>query len=227
MARMVPLLLAIVLALPSANFQIFDGLPFSHIPEFLAFVLLLPLIASRGLRRLHARWLSSWPRAARVAMRTAVGVAVGVKLLLLASGTSQGFLACYRSSLEAPENGPCERSFENPFFRFSVTRFDRVINFGEHDWDLGLLNSVRFDPHYVGPQGRLRHRLPIEATWRGDVERPEPWTARITYVGEATVIVDADRPAATSTETTLAPRYGSTAVALVPIPGGRHTVRIA
>jgi hypothetical protein len=227
MARMAPLLLAIVLALPSANVQIFDGLPFSHILEFLAFVLLLPLIASRALRRLHARWLGSWPRAARVAMRTAIGVAVGLKLLLLASGTSQGFLACYRSSLEPPENGPCERSFENPFFRFSVTRFDRAINFGEHDWDLGLLNSVRFDPHYVGPQGRLRHRLPIEATWRGDIERSEPWIARITYAGEATVIVDADRPAVTSTETTLAPRYGSTAVALVPIPGGRHTVRIA
>src|SRR5262249_39138494 len=110
MTRWVPLLLAVVLALPSANFQVFDGLPLSHIPEFVAFVLLVPLLASRGLRRLHARWLGSWPRGARVAMAMVLGVAVGIKLLLLASGTSEGFLACYRSPLEPPVNGPCERS---------------------------------------------------------------------------------------------------------------------
>ena len=177
MARMVPFLLTIALALPSANFQIFDGLPFSRIPEFLGFVLLLPLVASRGLRRLHGGWLASWPPTVRVAMGTALGVAIGLKLLLLASGTAQGFLACYRSSLEPPVNGDCERSFENPFYRFSVTRLDRAINFGEDNWDLGLLNSVRSDPHYVGPQGRLRWRLPIEAAWRGVVGRPEPWVA--------------------------------------------------
>ena len=225
MARWIPLLLAVVLALPSANFQVFDGLPLSHIPEFLAFVLLVPLLASRGLRRLYARWLGSWPRGARVAMGTILGVAVGIKLLLLASGTSEGFLACYRSPLEPPVNGPCERSFEHPFFRFSVTRLDRTINFGESDWDLGYLNTVRFDPHYVGLQGRLRSRLPIDARWRGVVARPEPWVARVTYVGEATIIIDPDRPES-RVVTALPSRYGAEAVAYVPVPGGRHTLDV-
>jgi hypothetical protein len=226
MALTIPVLLAIALALPSANFQTFDGLPFSHIPEFLGFVLLLPLITSRGLRRLHWRWLASWPSGARAAIGIALGVALGVKVLLLASGTTQGFLACYRSPLEPPVNGPCERSFEHPFFRFSVTRVDRAIYFGEHDWDLGYLNTVRFDPHYVGLQGRLRWRLPIEVAWRGDVERPAPWVARVSYVGEATVVVDADRPAS-RVATALPPHYGTVAVAFVPVPGGRHSLGVA
>jgi hypothetical protein len=152
--------------------------------------------------------------------------AVGIKLVLLASGTHDGFLACYRSPLEAPVAGPCERSFENPFFRFSVTRLDRFIGFDEHDWDLGFLNTVRYDRHYEGPQGRLRRRLPIEASWRGEVERPAPWVARVTYVGEATVALDPDGPSTSRVSTALLPRYGALAVALVPVGGGRHSLRV-
>ncbi len=170
--------------------------------------------------------MSRWPRPLRVALIAAAAVGLGLKVVLLASGTYQGFAACYRSPLEAPTTGPCERSFENPLFRFAVTRLDRAVHFGEHDWDLGFLNTVRFDRHYDGLQGRLRRRLPIEASWRGAVERPRPWVARVTYVGEATIRLDPDGPEAGRTSTTLPPHYGAPATALVPVPGGRHQVRI-
>src|SRR5262249_25201430 len=109
--------------------------------------------------------------------------------------------------------------------RFSVTRLDPAIDFDEQSWDLGFLNAVKFDPHYDGPRGRLRWRLPIEASWRGDVDRPAPWIARITYVGEATIVLDADRPA-TRTATPLPPHYGTRALAFVPVPEGRHSLAV-
>ncbi len=220
------LLLALLLVLPSANYQLFDGLPLSRPPEFLGLALLIPLLVSRGLRRLHGRRVARWPRTLQVALIAAVVGALGLKVVLLASGTHQGFLACYRSPLEVPPTGPCERSFESPLFRFSVTRLDRTIDFGEHDWNLGFLNTVRFDRHYEGLEGRLRQRLPIEASWRGAVERPEPWVARIGYVGEATILLDPDGPAANRTSTTLPPHYGTPAMIFVPVPGGRHAVRV-
>src|SRR5215470_11508022 len=179
-----PLLFLLLLALPSANYQRFDGVPLSRAPEFLVLALLIPLLASRGLRRLHRRWIARWSPRLRTALAVVAMVALAAKLLLLASGTHEGFLACYRSTLEPPAVGTCEQSFENPFARFSVTRIDPAIDFDEQSWDLGFLNAVKFDPHYDGPRGRLRWRLPIEASWRGDVERPAPWVARITYVGE-------------------------------------------
>jgi hypothetical protein len=227
MARAGLLLLALLLVLPSANYQVFDGLPLSRAPEFLTFVLLIPLLASRALRRLYANWVSRWPRAARLALVTAAVVAVGVKLVLLASGTHQGFLACYRSPLRAPPSGSCERSFENPFFRFTVTRIDQVISFRERDWDLGFLNSNRFNFYprrtYHGP---LRWRIPIAVTWQGVIERAEPWVARVTYVGEATISVQAHGPRSDPAVTRLPPRYGPPVTALVPVPAGRHALRI-
>lgn len=220
------LLLALLLVLPSANYQGFDGLPLSSGPEFLVLVLLAPLVVGRGLRRLHRRWVASWPRAARGAL-VALGVfAVGVKLVLLATGSHEGFLACYGSPLEPPRVGPCERSFEHPFFRFGVTRLDRTVDFGENDWDLGFLNSVRFDRHYAGFAGRLRRRMPIEASWQGNVERAEPWVARIIYVGEVTLTVDPDGPPASRASTALTPRYAAPVVTYVPVPAGRHAFRI-
>ena len=185
MARACLLLgLALLLVLPSANYQVFDGLPLARAPEFLALALLIPLLLGRGLRRLHQRWMSRWPRPLRVALIAAATVGLGLKVVLLASGTYQGFAACYRSSLEAPTTGPCERSFENPLFRFAVTRLDRAVHFGEHDWDLGFLNTVRFDRHYDGPRagsaGASRSRRRGAAPWNGHApgSRGSPTSAR-------------------------------------------------
>src|SRR5262249_56381470 len=73
--------------------------------------------------------------------------------------------------------------------------------------------------------GGLRSRVPIDARWRGVVARPEPWVARVTYVGEATIIIDPDRPES-RVVTALPSRYGAEAVAFVPMPGGRHTLDV-
>src|SRR5262249_35926773 len=106
-----PFLFLILLALPSANYQRFDGLPLSRAPEFLVLALLIPLLASRGLRRLPRRGIARWPPRLRAALTVVAMVALAAKLLLLASGTYEGFLACYRSTLEPPAAGACERSF--------------------------------------------------------------------------------------------------------------------
>jgi hypothetical protein len=226
MARSSPFLLALLLLVPSANYQVFDGLPLSRGTEFVALALLIPLLASRALRRLHARWIGRWPRAFR-ALVVAVGVAVlAAKLLLLASGTYQGFLACYRTPLDPPTTGPCERSFENALFRFAATRVDREIRFDPNDWNLGFLNSVRFDRHYMGSEQRLRGRLPIQAWWQGIVERPEPWIARVTYAGEVALIVDPEGPPASRALTPLLPHYGPPRTHVVPVPEGRHVLRV-
>lgn len=221
------LLLAVLLGLPSANYQIFDGLPQSTWLELVALLLLIPLVVSRTLRRLHARATRRGPRALRVGLLAIAIVALALKLSLLASGTHMGFLACYRSPLSKPPSGPCERSFENPFFRFAVTRIDPVIDFGERDWDLGFLNSFRFNfyptPDFRGP---LRWRIPIAVAWQGVVERAEPWVARITYVGEATVTVAADGSLADGETTRLPSHYGPPVTVLVPAPAGRHVIRV-
>ena len=220
-----PLLVAL-LGLPSADYQLFDGLPLSAWPELVALIVVLPLLVSRGLRRLHARSIRTWPRAWRMGFGAIAVGAVALKVSLLVSGTHAGFLGCYRSPLSDPPAGPCERSFENPFFRFAVTRIDPVIYFGERDWDLGFLNSNRFnfDP---APSLRtpLRQRIPIAVTWQGVIERGEPWAARITYVGEATIAVPAEATADGVT-VRLPPHYGSPATVLVPVPAGRHALRI-
>ena len=226
MARAGPFLFALLLLVPSANYQLFDGLPLSRGAEFVALALVIPLVLSRALRRLHRRWVGGWPRAIRIAAATAGGLALGAKLLLLASGTHQGFLACYRMPLQPPSAAPCERSFENPFVRFAVTRVDRAIGFDQHDWDLGFLNTIRFDRHYMGTEQRLRGRLPIQASWHGVVERPEPWVARVTYTGEAALIVDPEGPPASRGVTRLLPHYGPPRTQPVPMPAGRHVLRI-
>lgn len=226
MARAGPALLGLLLLVPSANYQVFDGLPLSRGWEFVGLALLIPLLLSRSLRRLHARWAHRWPRALGIVAVTVGVSALGAKLLLLGSGTHQGFLACYRSPLEAPTTGPCERSFENPFFRFAVTRVDRALSFGPDDWNLGFLNTIRFDRHYVGSEQRLRWRLPIQASWQGVVERPEPWVARVTYAGEATILVDPQGPPAGRTVSRLLPHYGPPRTIGVPMPAGRHVLRV-
>ena len=198
MVRVDLLLLAILLGLPSANYQIFDGLPLSSWPEFVGLALLIPFLMSRALRRLYARWTRRWPHGLRVGLLAAAATAVALKVVLLASGGHAGFLACYRSPLQAPPTGPCERSFENPFYRFAVTRIDPAISFREHEWDLGFLNTQRFNFYYArgSSTGPLRWRIPIAATWQGVIERAEPWVARVTYVGEVGIAVGTDGPAA-------------------------------
>jgi hypothetical protein len=143
-------------------------------------------------------------------------VALLAKLVLLASATHAGFLACYRSPIAAPPAGACERSYENPFFRFGATRIDRVLDFTPRTWHLSFVNSLRFGFPASVPESVRRDRLPLSATWTATVERPRAWTAEIGYVGVVAVQVDSMEP------TRLAARYDTLAVAHVPVPAGRH-----
>ena len=187
-ARCVIPLLSAVLLLPSANVQVFDGLPLSSLPEFVALALLVPALASRALRRLYARQLRRAGSRVTRGLLAAIALALGAKLALLAGGAHTGFLACYQSPI-APPADACERSFENPLRRFGVTRIDRHLDFGPRTWHLGFVNSLRFNFYPWTPGLPRRDRLPLLVTWRGTVESAEPWVARLTYVGDATMAI--------------------------------------
>ena len=217
MAGLVLALLGALLLLPSSGLQRFDGLPLGTLPEFVGLALLVPLLASRALRRLHRRALTrADPRLGR-ALLAAGALALVLKLLLLGAGVREGFLACYRSPLGPPSAGPCERSWENPFFRFGATRLDRSLDFAPETWNLSFLNSLRFD--FWLPGQVRRDRLPLEATWQGEVEGREPWVLRVTYAGRAAVAVG---PVAAD----LPPRYDGLGAARLEVPAGRHPVTV-
>jgi hypothetical protein len=220
MARRVVPLLAAALLLPSANLQVLDGIPLGTLPEFAVLALLVPLVASRALRRLHARALRHAGARGTRAILVALVAAIGLKLGLLVAGPDAGFIACYRTPVAPPPGGrACERAFENPFARFAATRIDRAIDFAPGTWDLGFVNSLRFNFYRQTPAEPRRDRLPLAVTWRGEIDGAGPWVARLTYVGEVTVTIG---PA----ETVLPGHYGLPRQALVPVPAGRHALTL-
>jgi hypothetical protein len=186
MARWILAVLAGALLLPSSNVQLFDGLPLSKLPELAALALMVPIVASRGLRRLYARFLGRLGPSIARGLLGAAALSLGIKLGLLAFSPHVGYLACYRTPLTPPRGRACEGSFENPFGRFGVTRIDRFLDFRPGTWNLGFVNSLRFNFYPWFPGRPVRERLPLAVTWRGIVERPHPWVARITYVGKKT-----------------------------------------
>jgi hypothetical protein len=115
-----------------------------------------------------------------------------------------------------------------PGFRYGVTRIDRVIDFAAETWNLGFLNSSRFA--FAGIQAAShpwREHLPIEVTWRGAVERPSPWVARVTYVGEGTLRLGRDAAADGGSVVRLPPHYGAAVTVDVPVAAGRHILELA
>ena len=217
MARWVVPLLGIALLLPSANLQRFDGIPLSTPLEFAALVLLVPLLLSKALRRLHAQFLQR--RGSRVAhaLSIAAALAIALKVVLLLSGVHAGFLTCYETPLRPAPGAACERSYENPFARFDATRIDRHVDFGPKTWNLSFVNSLRFN-FYPWLSGLPRRdRLPLTATWRGVIARPEPWVATMTYVGEGTVTLAGN--------TRILPaRYGPPNTVEFRVPAGQNAI---
>ena len=210
----------LLLLLPSADAHWLDGLPLSRLPEFLGLALLVPFVVSAPLRRLYGALLHRAPAPARRALLGLAVGAVAVKLLLLASGTHAGFVACYRSSLAPPPVGPCERSYENLFGRFGATRLDPRLDFTPDRWDLSFFNSLRFNI-YPWIKGNVRHdRFPLAVTWTGTIEHSRDWTAEIRYTGEAVVRVGSMEPLR------LPVRYDTVGVAMVPVSAGRHRLTI-
>ncbi|MBI4246543.1 MAG: hypothetical protein HY614_05090 [Candidatus Rokubacteria bacterium] len=149
-----------------------------------------------------------------------MALAVVAKVAMLASGTHDGFLGCYRSPVASPPAAlACEKSYENPFFRFGVTRVDHTVDFSGGNWDLSFINSLRFNIYPWVRGNVLRDRLPLAVTWEGIIEGSDPRMVRIVYVGEGTAGFG---PLVVS----LPPQYRTAAAVTVPVPSGRHRVRI-
>ena len=181
-----PILFLLVL-LPTSNFHTFNGIPFSALVELIAIALLAPLLASKGIRRLYSDLLfrrRSWLGNALVS--TAL-VGVLLKVLILISGVHTGFMGCYESPLAAPVPGDCEKSYENPFQRYNVTRIDEELSFQPDGWGLTFVNSNRFNFLAWKEGSVLRERLPFDVSWSTTVNTSDLGQMIISYTGEGEV----------------------------------------
>jgi hypothetical protein len=192
------LLLAVVLVFPAGNLPIADGLPFTHLAELAGFLLVAPLLVSRRARAavvdVAGRGASS--RTANL-VAGALAVALAAKVALLVGGVHDGWHACYRAYDVPVTGGKCERSFDNPLFANSATRYDPSLEFGSvaqpdpspvasgSNWNLSFFNSTRFDKRGLEIDGYREHQ-PFQAAWTADV-RSAGDSVAITYVGEGTV----------------------------------------
>jgi hypothetical protein len=204
----------IILCFPSANLQIFDGLPFSRLPEFAMLAMAAPFLLFRELRVRQADYWKRW-KIRPVWIWVFLSAVLIIKIILFASGEHSGFSGCYRSDAEPTaithEDLPyseCERSYENLFNRFSATRVDETIWFGEDGWNLVFLNTNRYDYYEWEPGNILRPRMPIEAHWSGYPDIPPGSSIRIEYAGEGTIV------------------WGDVRIDLPPAYGGRAVVDI-
>lgn len=216
--RLWPLGFFAVLAVPSSDHVVFNGLPFSGPVEFLTAAIATLVSADRPLRRLLARWMDRAPRPTATVATLALAVTVAMKLVLLVSGEDRGFAACYRG-IPANPTLSCERSYERWWARTDPTRVDRTLAFGPADWNLAFFNGARFS---IPPDnGNLdRKHLPFEVTWRGDLVVPPGSRAALArYTGSATVWIDDRR-------VDLAAHYGAPVQATFDVPSGRHHVRV-
>jgi hypothetical protein len=205
-------LVAAFAAIPTPSFSWVDGLPIDRPAEFILFAVLATLIASTAARRATFEPLS--PAGAR-ALAVAATAGIALKMVLVAHGGQTGFIACYHGG-STPATSGCDRSFDDPFQRFSATRIDPQIQFEGNDWRLGLLNSLRFDAlrrddAYLPP-------VPFSVEWESVTSASSPQQLRVRYRGEATVSIDAHVDAFP------ADYSESGATHAVTFPEGRHRV---
>jgi hypothetical protein len=235
------LLVALVLV-PSANFALFSGIPLDSGPEFLAALLLPPLLVSALARERWRRLVGgagAWPARA-VAVLAAL--ALVAKFILFSSSAHAGFLACYRSlantsvsnadlAARRPVRG-CEHSYANPLARFGATRIDHTINFGTqgfqpadsstvrgNPWNLDFFNSLRFNFYDDQPGAPYRNFLPFSVRWTGTVFDRESHKLAVVYVGEGSIQVAKRR-------LLLAPSYRAPVRRALSFPPGRHPIVI-
>jgi hypothetical protein len=233
------LLVLALLVLPSGNVVEFDGIPMSSAQEVVAFVLLLTLLFSRGLRRGWITLLQRHGGRVGVVVFTMVGLALACKVVLIFSEAHEGFAACYVSPA-APPAATCERSFQNPLGLLNRTRIDGEIRFGpstgdsadaidpsypglavsgplsRSNWNLGFLNSLRFNvPYPQEPGSWKRSRLPLAARWTGVIDTDEGMRPVLDYVGEGRVTID-------GASTSLPASYTSVRRQALTVGPGRH-----
>jgi hypothetical protein len=181
-------------------------------------MLLVPLCFHRALRRDLGRALVRRKRAA-AALAGAGLLALALKLFGATAAEPPGLAACYGTPIAPAYRGQCEMSFENPFFRGGVTRFDSRLDFGPGDWNLGFFNSMRFNLFKRPWEHPRRDRLPLHVRWTGAFEAPGADRVEVEYTGEATLALG-------GIETPLPPSYASTRQVVVRPAAGPWTVRI-
>ncbi len=110
-----------------------------------------------------------------------------IKVGLFISQKYQGFLACYTFPAHPPAAADCEPSYENPFYRFDVTRIDTKLVFDQNNWDLGFFNSNRFN-YYAWVDGVIdRNHIPIAVTWTGMVSVDKNEQVLVSYIGAGSI----------------------------------------
>ncbi|MBN2084350.1 MAG: hypothetical protein JW748_03935 [Anaerolineales bacterium] len=227
MMQAIPLFLAFlaILCFPSANLQIFDGLPISRLPEFAMLVLAAPFLLFRELRVRQADFWKRW-KIRPAWLWIFLAVIFVFKIALFASGEHSGFAGCYRSGAEPTaithEELPyreCERSYENLFVRYSATRLDETIWFGPDGWNLVFLNTNRYNYYEWEPGNIPRPRIPITARWSGYPDIAPGIPIRIEYAGEGTVTWG-------DVSVVLPPAYAETAVVDINPPPANSPLAI-
>ncbi len=213
------ILFALVFAFPSGSFHAFSGVPFSSLKEYFWLLLFVPFIFSKPLRCKLAVLLRSSQGKVWFILLAAGLLGLGLKSVILVSGENEGFLACYRPLVNPLPGGECERSYENPFYLFDVTRLDYRLDFNKESWRLTFFNSSRFNFYPWVEDNISRNRLPFTVQWLGDIENTAARTLQISYLGEGQVRVG-------NTTIALLPAYTERNTVSIPIDSGRHEVDI-
>jgi hypothetical protein len=209
----------LLLFLPSANYQVFRGIPWNTAAQVAAIGVALPFLLSRRMKRAY-RALTE--KRGLLGRRTAwIACCAGIvgKLVLCGFGGYEGFIGDYRSPAAHPASGAWEKSYTNPLFRFGATRIDRTLDFGRTNWNLALFNSLRFN-FYASVKGNVsRDDLPIAALWTGVIEAGTDRRLIVSYVGEGQIELGKLR--------WILPReYARVREVVIPVPAGEHRIRI-
>jgi hypothetical protein len=211
-------ILLVLILLPSSNIHIFNGLPFSGLAEYALLLTLLPFLFSSRLSRLHGVILARTSRKLTFIFILIAILAAVVKLTLFASGTYEGFKACYSSPAAKSQVGECERSYENLFMP-EVTRIDKVVSFDASNWNLGFINSKRFN-FYAWKNGNYdRKWLPLSVAWSGTVQVDPGELIAVKYNGSGTIKIG-------DVETSLPAQYGKPNQVEMSVASGLQPVEI-
>lgn len=211
-------------AVPGPLSGTFDGLPWSTPLEGgIAILLALALISARTRRRVVGLAdTGQWKF--RPLPWVLFGIAA-LKLVAFVVAPSSGFFeACYRGT-EWESQRRCTVSFENPWQRHDVTRFDRRLDFEPQSpqastavgstWDLGHMNDTDFNVFELDASAIDFVRFPFDARWTANVTVGRSGSVDFAYVGEG-------RARLGSIVIELPPAYDAVALVSVPVTPGRY-----
>jgi hypothetical protein len=214
-----PRLVGLLLLLPSANYQVFRGIPWNTAAQAVAVAVAVPFLSSRRMRRAYRAATREGGLPGRRTVRIACCAAIAGKVALFSFGGYEGFAGSYRSPAASPVTGSWEKSYTNPLFRFDATRIDRTLDFQRTNWNLSFFNSLRFNFSPSRNGGISRDQLPIAALWTGVIENRGDRNLVVAYVGEGQIEVG-------NAHWTLPRNYDRIHEVVIPLPAGEHRIRI-